>query len=453
MGRHTIGMSTQTPLLRFDRTAEEQGLAPAGGELPPHRLSPGGVTRMELPTLRALRAEGWLHKAHWFSLQPGAPPSVSLEGGDVMLHHLQMRDDELEAYARTKELLWAEIHGLPTKRFSPDDFRHYARYNARTADALLHHADEMDLAYIHDFQLLQVGAMVGLAAPCVLRWHVPWDPKRIRRYPREFMLKVMDDFDTVVVSTRRDLEGLLEAGFHGRVRQVYPHIDAAEWPDARPGDIQRIEDAWGLQPDDPLVLLVARMDPMKRQDLAIQAMAAVQNRFPRARLVLVGNGSFSGKLGAKKGQPGKAEAWRAHLQGLVEELGLGDRVRFAHYIPDDLLAPAYARASVLLLPSDIEGFGLTPLEAWRYGRVPIVSSGCGAAEVVADGVNGLVFPAGDAQALAEAIARVLGDRGAADQMGDAGRRTLPNHTVEAAVPRIREILDEAIQGYGGRASG
>jgi glycosyltransferase involved in cell wall biosynthesis len=442
MGQHTILVSTQTPLLRFD--GETAG--PLGPDLPPHRLSPGGVCRMVLPTLQNLRNEGWMKQAYWYSLQPGAPAQVDLDGGGIQLRHIDMPREELQAYGRSKEKLWNDIHGLPSQRFSGDDFRQYTRYNARTADALLEHAGELDVAYIHDFQLLQVGALLGLAAPCVMRWHVPFNPQLIPAYTRHWMLRVMEDFDAVMVSTRRDLQGFVDAGFHGKVRQVYPHINPDDWPDTSPTKIAALEAEWNLKPDTRVFLLVARMDPMKRQDLAIRAFARIHKEDPNTRLVLVGNGSFSGKLGGHQGK-GKSAEWREKLQWIVAELGVTNAVRFAHWIPDGLLAAAYARADAVLLTSDIEGFGLTPLEAWRYGRVPIISKGCGAAEIVVHGNNGLLFEAGKEESLAEAMRVILTDRTAAERMGEAGRITLPNFTANRVNPTIRGILDETIEGY------
>jgi glycosyltransferase involved in cell wall biosynthesis len=212
--------------------------------------------------------------------------------------------------------------------------------------------------------------------------------------------------------------------------------------------VARLEETWDLRPDDPLLLMVARMDPMKRHDLAVQAFARIRAKHPRARLALVGNGSFSGRLGSSVG-PGKADVWRAEVERTAAALGVTDGIRFAHWVPDGLLAAAYSRAAAVLLPSDIEGFGLTPLEGWTYGRPCIVSDGIGAAEIVTNGVSGLIFPAGDAAALADRMDRILSDPDAADRMGEVGKATLPNYTAEAALPKVRPVLDDALAGFRG----
>lgn len=440
MNAHTLLVSTQTPLYRFDAAATGH---PAGAHLPPHRISPGGVCRMVLPTLHNLREAGWLKQSYWYALQPGAPTDIDLEPG-VHLRHIDMSEEELRPYGRAKEKLWNDIHGLPSEPFSGDDFRHYVRFNTRTSHALLEHAGEVDVAYIHDFQLLQVGALLGLAMPCIMRWHVPFDARLIPRATRNWMVRLMEDFDTVMVSTRRDLQGLVDAGFTGRVRQIYPHIEPADWPAPTAEQVAKLESTWNLKPDTQVFLLVARMDPMKRQDLAVQAFARVHKTHPNARLVLVGNGSFSGKLGTGKG---KSAQWREHVVATAHKLGVQDAVTFAHWIPDDLLAAAYARSTAVLLPSDIEGFGLTPLEAWCYGKVPILSDGCGAAEIILDGINGHVFPSGNPEALAKAMLSVLANPERAERMGAMGRETLPRFTAKAVNPHIRAIMDEAIDKY------
>jgi len=449
----SVGICTQTPLLKFDPPAESTATVGGNGATASgvvakrtHKLTPGGVCRMVLPTLRTWAHNGQLREAHWLSLQPNAPSVLAYDGLPLDIHHLTLPAAELAAYARTKEKLWADIHGLPAPEWGVDDFRFYARFNWFNADTLLENSRGLDVAYIHDFQLLQTGALVGLAAPSVLRWHVPFDPARIPAYTRNFLVRMMEDFDAVVVSTRRDLEGLLNAGFHGHARQLYPHIDSREWPDVTPAQIVELEERWGLRADDPLILLVARMDPMKRQDLAIQALVRLRRTHPRARLALVGNGSFSS---AKQGGLGlsKADEWRAHLEALTARLGMQDAVVFARHIPDRLLAAAYARAQAVVLPSDIEGFGLTVLEGWRYSTPSVVSRGAGSAEVVSDGLTGLTFTPGDPAHLADQLAALLDAPDATLRMGEAGHAALRNYDAPEAAAREYDILQEAIARF------
>ena len=109
-----IGLSTQTPLIRSGPHAEEpvvemgQGLV---GRLRQDHVSPGGVSRMVLQSIRSWQAAGRLKEARWFSLQPEGPRRLTLDDLPVQLHHLRMEPELLAGYARTKEKLWADLHG------------------------------------------------------------------------------------------------------------------------------------------------------------------------------------------------------------------------------------------------------------------------------------------------------------------------------------------------------
>lgn len=441
----TIGLSTQTPLLRWGPHEQEPLLGAGEGQV--HRLrqyhvSPGGVSRMVLQSVKAWQAAGRLRQAHWFSLQPQGPGRLALEDLPVELHHLRLAPDLMAAYARTKEKLWSDIHGMTPQPFDADDFRAFMGYNHATSDAMMDQAHDLDAVYVHDFQLLQVGAMVGLAAPCVLRWHVPFNPDLIPRYTRNFLLRMMESYDAVIVSTRRDLEGLTNAGFRGTVRQVYPHTQPADWQPPTSAAAQLFEDNTGLRVDEPVVLCVARMDPMKRQDVLLEAMALLRSGHPKAKVVLVGNGSFSGSRSTGLGLTTSGR-WRAHLEQMANRLGILDRTVFTGWMPDDLVAAAYARADVLVLPSDIEGFGLTPFEAWGYRKPCIVTTGCGASEVVHDGLTGFTVPPADPAAMADALDRVLSRPEDALRMGEAGRVALRGFTAANAAAKEWDVLEAA----------
>lgn len=470
-----VGVCTQTPLLRMPPVARamppivamadpqthvtfpEPPLEPEGGggrgveagRIPTWQLadldvSPGGVSRMVLQSVRAWHATGRVSGVHWFSLQPNGPPRVRLGDAGIDIHHLRLPPQELKAYARTKERLWADLHGIDRPTFDREDFRFYARYNAISSDAILAEVPDLDVAYVHDFQLLQVGAIVGLAAPCVLRWHVPFPAQQLPATTRRFLLRMMGAYDGVIVSTRRELETLTNAGFRGRIKQVYPHTDPKDWQAAEAGAVQELEDRFGLA-GKRVVLCVARMDPIKRQDLLIAAMRRVARRYPDAVLLLVGNGSFSAKGGLGLS---KSSVWKDTLVRQAAAAGMAQRVIFAGWMPDRLVVAAYARCEVAVLPSDVEGFGLVAYEAWAAGKPCIVTDGCGAAEVVADGVSGLVVPAGHGEALGKAIARVLGDTEEAARMGEAGAVTLRAHHVDRAADDEAAFLEEAIARAG-----
>jgi len=156
--------------------------------------------------------------------------------------------------------------------------------------------------------------------------------------------------------------------------------------------------------DPPLLLGLGRLAPQKGFDLAIEAMVPVVARWPRARLRLVGDGPE-----------------RAALAARVAELGLAAHVELAGWAEPEAVAEELAAASLVLMPSRLEGLPSVALQAAAAGRAVIGSRAGGLPEVVCDGETGVLADL-DATAFASAISGVLADSGAAARMGAAAWR-------------------------------
>jgi glycosyltransferase involved in cell wall biosynthesis len=149
------------------------------------------------------------------------------------------------------------------------------------------------------------------------------------------------------------------------------------------------------------VLSVGRLEPVKRHDLVIRAMAHVSRPL---RLIVVGEGS------------GRAEAERA-----ASESGAGDRITFTGAAGADELVGLYAHAlAVVYAPFD-EDYGYVTLEAFLASKPVITATDSGGVlEFVVDGTNGLVCDP-EPQAIARAINRLAADTALASRLGGAGR--------------------------------
>ena len=188
-----------------------------------------------------------------------------------------------------------------------------------------------------------------------------------------------------------------------------------------------------LNPEPPAdwrwrLLYVGRLDPRKGVDTAVEALA----RLPaEAQLELVGG-------------------WDPHEEGrlrsLARGLGVEERVRFAGQLGRDAVMEAYSRADVVVFPVRWEEpWGLVPLEAMAKGR-PVVATGRGgSAEYLRDGENCVLFEAGDADALAAAVARLADDAGLRERLRAAGLALAPQHT--------EAVLNEAVETALLEASG
>jgi phosphatidylinositol alpha-1,6-mannosyltransferase len=188
--------------------------------------------------------------------------------------------------------------------------------------------------------------------------------------------------------------------------------------------------------DAPLLLTVARLVPHKGQDVAIRALAALAPRHPDARYLLVGDGHHE-----------------QALRDLARTLGVADRVIFAGALPDAEVAEACAAADIYLGLSrldrgvNVEGFGISFVEAAASGTPSVAGDSGGVRAAVRDGETGLVVPPEDVGAVAAAIERLLGDPELRRRMGEAGRRAAETHYTWDRV--ARETL-EFVRGTLGR---
>jgi glycosyltransferase involved in cell wall biosynthesis len=115
---------------------------------------------------------------------------------------------------------------------------------------------------------------------------------------------------------------------------------------------------------------------------------------------------------------------RDALEKRAHALGIADRVTLHGWIDTTTRDVLLARATVFVLPSHAEGLPISLLEAMAAGCPVIASAVGGVPDLIVDGVNGLLVPAGDAQSLAFAIHRVLRDPALAAQLSRAGRETV-----------------------------
>jgi glycosyltransferase involved in cell wall biosynthesis len=172
-----------------------------------------------------------------------------------------------------------------------------------------------------------------------------------------------------------------------------------------------------------MLLALARLVPQKGLDIALEALARLQNE--RAVLVVAGDGPERGRL-----------------VELARRLGVGDRVLLPGRAGD--VGPLLERASLLVHPARWEGFGLVLLEAMLAGRAVVATEVSAIPEVVVDGETGLLVPPDDPQALARAIDRLLSDDGERERLGNAGReRAHAEFSVERMAARTAAVYELA----------
>jgi lipopolysaccharide/colanic/teichoic acid biosynthesis glycosyltransferase len=186
----------------------------------------------------------------------------------------------------------------------------------------------------------------------------------------------------------------------------------------------------GLAPDDHVIGFVGRLVVEKGLLELFDAVRMLTDRFPRVRLLMVG--------------PVDTARADAIQLSTAASYGIGDRTVFTGYRHE--LPELYALMSVCVLPSHREGMPRSPMEAAAMGIPCVATSVRGCREVVRDCETGLLVPVNDASALADGIARILGDRDAAAQMGARARQVACEVFDERLVfERVKRAYDRLLR--------
>ena len=226
----------------------------------------------------------------------------------------------------------------------------------------------------------------------------------------------------------RTLAGLDLGVDPGRVVVVPLGTDPSRFrPDVDPG-LARAH--FGLE-EGRWLLTVARLTPHKGIDLALRAFARVAGDFPDLRYAIAGQGED-----------------RDRLQRLAGELGVAERVRWLGPVTDELLPSLYRNATIYLGLSrregvDVEGFGISLVEASGSG-VPVIGGRSGGIpDAVREGETGLLVSPTDVEEAVTAIAALLEDTAIAHRLATGGRTAVEQFYNWARVAKdLRRLGDE-----------
>ncbi len=197
---------------------------------------------------------------------------------------------------------------------------------------------------------------------------------------------------TCVSSFLRDYlvqSGLIEKG---KIKILPMPVDAEKFKPQKPSQKGR-----------KTILCVARFTRQKGLDYLIQAARILLDRKFDCEVKIVGGGPEQG-----------------YLERKVEGLGLSERVFLLDGVPQEELCFLYAEADVVVLPSTEEGFGLVLVEAQFCKRPVIGTDSGGIPDIIQDKITGLLVKPKDSLALAEAIEKILVDRGYAEELAEKG---------------------------------
>ncbi|UGS36180.1 glycosyltransferase family 4 protein [Capillimicrobium parvum] len=300
---------------------------------------------------------------------------------------------------------------LPSVLVHPDDYA-YPFCSLRTDVALARTLRGLDGGVLVATRPAFAALAARLAPPGVVT--IGWEHMNFHAHRPGLAAEVrrtLGDLDALVVLTEedeRDYSGLVAGGATKVVRI----------PNAVPQLGGGISDVHA-----PVVAAAGRLLSQKGFDLLIQAWARVAARRPDWQLRIYGSGA-----------EGPA------LRNLVVERGLSGQVLFMGATRQ--LGEALAQASVFALSSRFEGFGMVIVEAMSKG-LPVVSFDCprGPSEIIEPGVDGLLVPAEDVDALAAALLELIDDEGARRRMGAAAVRKAARYDLATVGARWDDLLN------------
>ncbi|MBH8563982.1 glycosyltransferase family 1 protein [Nostoc sp. CENA67] len=193
----------------------------------------------------------------------------------------------------------------------------------------------------------------------------------------------------------------------------------------------------GIDPETKVVFYVGRFDQRKGIETLVRAVSQSQLRGKAPLQLIIGGGS----------RPGQSDGIeRDRIESIVNELGMSSFTTFPGNLDHEILPTYYAAADVCVVPSHYEPFGLVAIEAMASGT-PVVASDVGGLQfTVVPEKTGLLAPAKDEVAFAQAIDRILCDNAYRNQLGKAARqRVITKFSWDGVAQQLSELYTELLQ--------
>src|SRR5690606_8044437 len=186
----------------------------------------------------------------------------------------------------------------------------------------------------------------------------------------------------------------------------------------------------GVPQDKFLIGIPGSLRPIKGHDFFFRSVDKILQGDPNVEILV---------SGGTEGEYGRS------ITHLVAQLGISNRVRFLGWVED--MAAFYKACDVVCIPSRMEPFGRTIIEAYATGTPVIATNVGGIGEIVQDGKTGLLVPYGDTEALASAVRRLIADSGLRNQLScEALEVARTEYDAGTYRRRICEAADLAILG-------
>lgn len=263
-------------------------------------------------------------------------------------------------------------------------------------------SDEAEILQLNDFYLMHgaVCRVFGYRGN-IVTW-IRFDPRRFGRLLSRLWLKIAVSISNQVVAVSKFIQSTLPLGIETiLIYDTLPFVDECE---------QVTVDIEASKRFQKKIVYIGNYIRGKGQDDAIKAFVHVAEQIPEISLAFYG-----GDMGLKKNR-----VYRSGLKKMVKQFGLESRVHFGDFLDDTSLV--LRNAYLALNFSHSESFSMTVLEAAYAGLPVITTKSGGPAEIIENGVTGILVPVGDVDAMSSAIVQLANDPIGAKKMGESSRR-------------------------------
>jgi glycosyltransferase involved in cell wall biosynthesis len=367
-----------------------------------------GTETYSLHLIRELLAQG---RGHRFCLYFNQAPTPGLFSGTA-----EMR---VMPFAR----LWTHVRLSREMRSAPPDVLFVPSHVL----PLIH--PQRSVATVHDLGFHYYPEAHTLFQNLYLRWST--------RYNARAATRVVADS----IATRDDLLRYYRIP-EDRIVVVYPGRDETLGPVREPLALQAIRARYGLS--EPYLLYVGTLHPRKNLVRLVKAFAALTDAIgTRSESV---DGVRPERVGPQLVLAGQKGWLFEEIFDQVRKLDLVDRVVFTGYVPDADLPALLSGAVAFVFPSLYEGFGLPVLEAMACGT-PVICSNVSSLPEVA-GEAALQIDPLDVEALAEAMVRIVADKGLRATLVGRGYEQVQQFSWQRCASQVLDVLEDAGRGLG-----
>lgn len=221
---------------------------------------------------------------------------------------------------------------------------------------------------------------------------------------------LLNNAEKLVTNSKFCQKEFLDYGFsESKCPIILPATDPDFFTPGKPPD--GLVRKWNAE-GDIILLTVARVSERKGHDLVIRSLPKILRRHPQVKYLIVGKGPDTERL--KK---------------LSVDLGVGDKVVFCGFVPDEELPDYYRLCDLYVMPNrevfdstdSIEGFGISFIEASACGKPVIGGRSGGAVEAIAEGESGFLVLSEAVEEFTEAVCKLIEDKDLRKKMGRLGR--------------------------------